>query len=122
MKISILYLLILIFLLITSLNTANAQTKVGIKAGVNFFSVMMRDENGKKINTQSVPGMLVGLTVDIPVAGDIYIQPAAQYSRKGYKQESGGFYGSASNFKVSASYVEVPINLLYRPHLGTGNL
>ncbi|OKS86060.1 hypothetical protein RG47T_1507 [Mucilaginibacter polytrichastri] len=101
---------------------ANAQTKFGIKAGVNFTNVIMKDENGNKTNTQSMPGILLGLTVDIPVAGDFYIQPAAQYSRKGYKQETGGFYGSATNFKVNASYIEVPINLLYKPHLGTGNL
>jgi hypothetical protein len=122
MNIRKLHLFVLLFLLIAAINTANAQTKVGVKAGMNFSSVMMKDENGNKINTQSVPGILLGLTVDIPITGDFYIQPAAQYSRKGYKQETGGFYGSASNFKVSASYIEVPVNLLYKPHLGSGNL
>ncbi|WP_074488806.1 porin family protein [Mucilaginibacter polytrichastri] len=122
MKIRKLHLLILFSVLITTVNMANAQTKFGIKAGVNFTNVIMKDENGNKTNTQSMPGILLGLTVDIPVAGDFYIQPAAQYSRKGYKQETGGFYGSATNFKVNASYIEVPINLLYKPHLGTGNL
>lgn len=122
MKIGNFHLLILLSALTTTVNTAQAQTKVGIKAGVNFSNVMMRDENGNKINTQSVPGILVGITVDIPVAADFYIQPAAQYSRRGYKQETGGFYGSATNFKVNASYIQVPINLLYKPHLGTGNL
>ncbi|RKR83996.1 outer membrane protein with beta-barrel domain [Mucilaginibacter gracilis] len=122
MKITNLHLLILLLVLMAAVNLANAQTKVGIKAGVNFSNVMMKDENGNKINTQSVPGILLGLTVDIPIAGDVYIQPAAQYSRKGYKQENGGFYGSATNFKINASYIEVPINLLYKPRLGNGKL
>ncbi|RKR82907.1 outer membrane protein with beta-barrel domain [Mucilaginibacter gracilis] len=122
MKIKKLHLLISLSTLIAAANTANAQTTVGVKAGVNFSNVMMKDESGNKINTQSIPGMVVGLTVDVPVAGDFYIQPAAQYSRKGYKQETGGFYGSATNFKVNASYIEVPVNLLYKPHVGTGNL
>lgn len=117
-----LHLLLLLISLMGAINITHAQTKIGIKAGVNFSSVMMQDENGNKINTQSVPGMLLGLTADIPVAGSFYIQPAAQYARKGYKQATGGFYGSATNFIVNASYIEVPVNLLYKPHLGTGNL
>ncbi|GAA3974876.1 PorT family protein [Mucilaginibacter dorajii] len=122
MNIRKLYLLILLPALITAVNMANAQTRVGIKAGVNFSNVLMNDENGNKINTQSVPGILLALTVDIPITGNFYIQPAAQYARKGYKQATGGFYGSATNFKVNASYIEVPVNLLFKPHLGTGNL
>ncbi|MGF7036886.1 porin family protein [Mucilaginibacter lappiensis] len=122
MKIRKLHNLILLCVLITAANRVNAQTKVGIKAGVNFSNVTMKDENGNQINTQSVPGILLGLTVDIPVSGNFYIQPAAQYSRKGYKQETGGFYGSASNFKVNASYIELPVSLLYKPRLGGGNL
>lgn len=65
---------------------------------------------------------MLGLTVDIHVAGDFFIQPAAQYSREGYKQETGGFYGTATNFKVNVSYIELPLNLLYKPRLGTGSL
>ncbi|MCC8425005.1 porin family protein [Mucilaginibacter sp. UR6-11] len=122
MKNKKIYLVILLPCLMATLNRAYAQTKVGIKAGLNFSNVLMNDENGNKINTQSVPGILLGLTVDIPVEGNFYIQPAAQYSRKGYKQETGGFYGSATNFRVNASYIQVPVNLLYKPRLGTGNL
>jgi hypothetical protein len=122
MDIRKLHLMILLPILVATINIANAQTKVGIKAGMNFLNVMMNDENGNKIKTQSVPGILLGLTVNIPVTGDFYIQPGVQYSRKGYKQETGGFYGSSTNFKVSASYIEVPINLLFKPRLGAGNL
>jgi hypothetical protein len=111
---------VLLFILMA--NIVNAQTKVGVKAGMNFSNVIMDDENGNKINTQSTPGILLGLTVDIPVTGDLYIQPAVQYSRKGYKQDTGGFYGSGTNFKVNVSYIEMPVNLLYKPRLGTGNL
>lgn len=122
MKNKKLHLLELLLILIASLNIANAQTKVGIKAGVNFSNVIMKDANGKKANTQSMPGILLGLTVDIPVIGDFYIQPAVQYSKKGYQQETGGFYNTATNFKVNASYIEVPLNILYKPRLGPGKL
>lgn len=122
MKNKKLHALILLFTITATINNLNAQTKVGVKAGMNFSNVRMNEENESKANTQSIPGILLGLTVDVPVAHDFYIQPAIQYSRKGYKQKSGGFYGSATNFKVNVSYVEVPVNILYKPHLGAGNL
>lgn len=116
------FLTILFVLLTTASNIIYAQTKVGIKAGVNFSNMMITNENGNKENTQSTPGFLLGLTADIPVTGDLYIQPAILYSSKGFKQETGGFYGSATNFEVKASYIEVPLNMLYKPRLGAGHL
>jgi hypothetical protein len=122
MKNKKLHTLILLFSLAATVNMANAQTKVGVKAGMNFSNVRLNEENESKANTQSIPGVVLGLTVDIPVACDFYIQPAIQYSRKGYKQKTGGFYGTATNFKVNVSYVEVPVNILYKPCVGTGRL
>ena len=116
------FLTILFVLLTTASNIIYAQTKVGIKAGVNFSNMMITNENGNKENTQSTPGFLLGLTADIPVTGDLYIQPAILYSNQGFKQETGGFYGSATNFEVKASYIEVPLNMLYKPRLGAGHL
>lgn len=121
-SIKLAFLTFLFFLLFTTSNLTHAQTKVGIKAGVNFSNVIVENENGNKENTQSIPGMLLGFTVDIPVTGDFYIQPAILYSRKGFEQKTGGFYGSATNFKVKAEYIEVPIIMLYKPRVGTGRL
>ena len=122
MKNNKLYFLIFLFILVATFNITNAQTKVGVKAGVNFSNVIMENENGDKAATQSTPGTLLGLTFDIPITGDLYIQPAALYSRKGFKQQTGGFFGSATNLQVNVSYIEVPLNILYKPRLGAGNL
>lgn len=75
-----------------------------------------------KEDTQSMPGILLGLTVDLPVSSDFYIQPAVQYSKRGFKQKTGGYYGSATNFKVNASYAQLPVNFLYTPKLAGGKL
>lgn len=99
-----------------------AQTKVGIKAGVNFSNVTMKDDGGHKTSTQSMPGLQLGLTADIPVTDDFFIQPGLQYSGKGFKQETGGFYGSASNFEVKASYIELPVYIVYMPIFAGGHL
>lgn len=122
MKNKNLHLPLLLLLLTTACSLVTAQTKVGIKAGANFTNVMVKNENGSKAETQSMPGTLLGLTLDIPIIQDFFIQPGIMYSKKGFKQESGGYNGLANNFKVNASYIELPINFIYKPELGAGKL
>ena len=97
-----------VMVLVTIFNTANAQTKIGVKAGVIFSNVMMKSETGEKVNTQAKPGVDVGLTLDIPLLVAFAIQPGISYSSKGFKQEADGFYGYAINFNVKAEYLEIP--------------
>lgn len=116
------FLTILFVLLTTASNIIYAQTKVGIWAGMNFSNVLMEDENGDKNSTRSIPGFHIGLTVDIPIAADFYLQPAALYSSKGFKQTDSWFSGSGNDLEVTVSYIEVPLNFIYKPQLGSGNL
>ena len=110
------FLTFLFSLLISLSNITYAQTKVGIKAGVNFSNVMMKDEDGNKANTQSMPGIRLGLTADIPVVGDFYIQPAILYSGKGFKQESGGFYGMEDPWTTGQIFCSVMSSLASCPY------
>ena len=111
-----------ILLLMTICVPAYAQTKVGLQAGVNFAGVTAENESGSKETTRSVPGIRLGLTADIPVVSNFYVQPGIFYASKGFKQAKGGYYGLANNFKVKVSYVELPVNILYKPKLATGRL
>ncbi len=52
----------------------------------------------------------------IPVAQDFYIQPGVLLSTKGATSEDN------SDVKIKLSYIEIPINLLYKPVLGDGKL
>lgn len=106
----------------TLFNVAHAQTKIGLKAGVSFSNIREKDEAGQKSSTQFMPGAQVGLTVDIPLSGNIYLQPAFVYADRGFKQAKGGFYGTADGVEVDVSYIEVPILLLYKPKIGKSNL
>jgi carbohydrate-binding DOMON domain-containing protein len=116
-----LQLLLLIVALISQINIVKAQTKIGIKAGMNFSNVIMKDEDGNQTATQSMPGFHVGANVEIPIADDFYIQPGVLYSTKGFKQKENGFAYS-TNFRATASYIEVPVNVLYKPKLAAGRL
>ncbi len=116
-----LYALILLLFLVATLNIAKAQTRIGVRTGMNFSNAIMKMENGEKGETELISGFHLGLTVDVPIAGDFYVQPAALYSTKGFKQIGAGF-GYSNNFKADVSYLEVPVNLLYKPKLAGGNL
>lgn len=113
---------LMLIVLLSSFSIAKAQTKFGIKAGLSFSNVTDKAENGDKASTQSLPGLHMGLTADVSLAGEFYIQPALLYVRKGFKQENGGFFGSATNFEVKADYIELPVNILYKPKMGSGRL
>ncbi len=64
----------------------------------------------------------MGLTTDIPLAAHFYLQPAVLYSGKGFKQTNSWFSGSGNEIKVTVSYIEVPLNLIYKYKWASGNL
>jgi len=116
------FLPVFLLILIAASNTTNAQTKVGIRAGLNSSNVLMEEENSDGNSTKSIPGFHIGLTVDIPLAANFYLQPAVLYSSKGFKQTNNWFSGSDNDIKVTASYIEVPLNFIYKHKLASGNL
>ena len=89
------------------LQTANAQTKVGLRAGTNCSSLNVKDGAGQKRATQSVSGVQVGLTADIPLFGRFYVQPGLLYANRGFKEEMSSTLGYGVNFEVKANYVEL---------------
>jgi len=102
--------------------TTNAQIKVGLRAGVNFSNLNYKDETDKKATTQSVPGIQIGLTADIPLVENFYVQPGLMYADRGFKEETGSSLGYGVNFEVKANYFEIPVTFLYKPKLGSGKL
>jgi hypothetical protein len=109
-------------LLIVALSTtvfalgAKAQDKVtyGVRAGVNFTNLNGKI-GGTDIDTKIKPGFNIGVNAEIPIAPDFYVQPGVLFTTKGAKEKQG-------DAKINVSYVEVPINLLYKPTLGNGKL
>lgn len=122
MKIKILQLSVLMLSIFAAQQTAIAQTKIGLRAGMTFSSLNVQDEADHKIVTQSVPGIQIGLTADIPLIGSFYIQPGLLYANRGFKEETTGFLAYRVNFEVKASYIEIPVTFLYKPSLGSGKL
>jgi hypothetical protein len=98
--------------------TSKAQVSFGLRAGVNFQNLTGEEANGKDLDNKLKTGFHIGVNAELPVAPDFYIQPGLLFSTKGAKQEVTG----SDDVKSNISYVELPINFLYKPALGPGKL
>ena len=95
--------------------TTTTGTTFGIRAGVNLQNINGKDMSGNKLKNDITTGFNVGVNAEIPIGVDSYIQPGVLYSTKGAKWEG-------TDQKVHLSYIEVPVNFLYKPLLGTGHM
>jgi hypothetical protein len=96
--------------------TAQQKTTFGIRAGVNFQNINGKDPDGDDLDLKLKPGFNIGVNAEIPVATDFYVQPGVLFSTKGAKDKDD------DDIKINLSYIEVPINFVYKPTLGTGKL
>ncbi|HWK99806.1 MAG TPA: outer membrane beta-barrel protein [Parapedobacter sp.] len=101
---------------------AGAQTTVGIQAGVNFSSISIVNAAGERQHTEMIPRLQAGIAVDIPLAMGLYLQPAAMYVGKGFKQDGAWLADADKEFRAAVSYVEIPVTLRYKKWIGIGNL
>jgi Outer membrane protein beta-barrel domain len=112
------------FLILATLFTGSlyAQTMVktapgttfGLRVGANFFTINGKTINNNDLDNKLLPGFHAGINAEIPAGAGFYVQPGVLYSMKGAKFND--------NSKVRLGYIEVPVNLIYKPLLGTGNM
>lgn len=96
--------------------TAFSQTTFGIRGGVNFTNINGRDALDNKLENKLRTGFNAGVNVEIPVGTDFYLQPGVLFTTKGANAD-----GNSDDY-ISLSYVEIPVNFLYKPALGTGRI
>ncbi len=97
------------------------RTTFGFRAGVNWQNFNGKDENGNMLSNQLVTRFHGGVNVEIPVAVDFYIQPGLLYATKGSLRKTMQ-NDQPLHATATIGYVEMPVNLLYKPLLGTGHL
>jgi hypothetical protein len=103
-------------LLMAHAGFAQTKTSFGIRAGVNFQNLTGEDMDGDDLDFKLKTGFHIGLDVDIPIASEFYFRPGVLFSTKGAKFDDG------DDTKLNLSYIEVPLNFVYKPTLGTGKL
>src|SRR5688572_13915466 len=89
-------------------------TTFGIRAGVNFQNINGKDASGNDLDNNVLTGFHGGVNAENPVGYGFYIQPGILYSMKGSK--------GTNDSKIKLNYIEVPVNFIYKPVLGSGNL
>lgn len=93
----------------------NGRVTFGILGGVNFQNLTGQGHSGDKLANNLLTGYHAGFNIQMPIGPEFYFQPGLLYSLKGAKNTSG-----ALNTTTKLSYIEMPLNLVYRGKLGRG--
>lgn len=110
--------IVVIFLFSLTVATAQRQagkTSFAVLGGVNFQNLTGKDYAGDKLDNNLITGFHVGANVQIPIVPEFYFQPGILFSTKGGKHE-----GNSVTSTTSLSYIEVPLNFMYKGLLGSG--
>jgi len=123
MKIKI---LTVIGLAVLSVTAMKAQVSFGVEAGPNFQNMVGKDSDGDKVTNGLLVGFHVGVTAGIPIAPDFLFQTGLLFSQKGSKNNEGLIplkaAGGDYNTTTRISYIELPLNLLFKPQFGGGHI
>jgi hypothetical protein len=98
---------------------SKAQVSYGIRAGISLQNLDSKWPNGDDRNYENKTGFHVGATAEMHIISDFYFQPGVLFSTKGARLEN---VFLANEIKISISYIEVPVNFLYKPAFGPGKL
>lgn len=96
-----------------------AKTSFAILGGVNFQNLNGKDADGDKLDYNLLLGYHGGVNLQIPVAPEFYVQPGLMLSTKGAKNTNDIEMALAT--RVRLSYLEMPINFVYKAVLGNGH-
>jgi hypothetical protein len=118
-KTKIVFLFAMLFATVAAFSQQLGKTTIGVRAGVNFQNLNGKDENDDKLSNDLKVGFNVGVNAEMPIAQDFYVQPGLLYSTKGARVKD---INGDEDAKLNIAYLEIPINLLYKPALGQGRL
>ncbi|KAF5047729.1 Outer membrane protein beta-barrel domain protein [anaerobic digester metagenome] len=106
----------LIALLLLSAGSLSAQTAFGVKGSFDLFNMTVKDDDGDRVETKMIPTFDAGVFAEIPVADEFYLRPELLFAQKGSR------YDNIIETTTRISYLELPINFLYKGALSGGNV
>ena len=101
--------------LILAQNEGKVKTGFAVLGGANYQNLTGKDFNGDKLSSTGIIGFHAGVNAQIPIVPQFYFQPGLLFSTKGSKITDGDVTG-----KYNLSYIELPLNLVYKSQLGNG--
>lgn len=93
----------------------NKSVTLAILGGLNFQDMIGTDAFGDKLENEIIIGYHAGINIQIPLTATIFFQPGLLYSTKGAENKA-----SISTFKLS--YIEMPLNVVFKGDLGKGKI
>jgi len=118
MKARLISFTVILFLSVTMVmaqNTEKSKTSFAILGGINLQNLNGKDISGDKLENNLLIGYHAGLNIQVPIVPGFYFQPGILFSTKGAKSKS-----SISKSSTRLSYIEMPLNLVYKGKLGNG--
>lgn len=103
------------FCLLVTATYSQAQIKLGPKVGLNL-STMTLKYAGYGMSPETMIGFNVGIISEITIKGNFVLQPGILFSTKGSKYSVSGY-----DMSISPSFIEIPVNGLYKIDLGSAN-
>lgn len=93
-------------------------TKFGLSGGVNLQTLYGSRYDGGDLDYKLIVGYQAGVNAIMPIGTDFFFNPGILFSVKGARQEI------LENTKrtTTLAYLELPLNILYRPQLGDGHI
>ena len=99
--------------------TAQAQFRLGVAGGAGLSNQRVNASQGSVYSSNNMEGYHFGLASDVNVAGNFYLQTQLLFSRKGSIHLS---TLHEQDTRIRLSYVEVPVNVVYKLDLGFGKV
>ncbi len=121
MKRTISMLMIATVLFVIETKAQDSKPTFGIRFGGHLTKITGKDSQGNPLEQDLKLGAGIGVNIELPIAPNFYFQPGLLFSNKGSKITE---IRNATTVTSTAyiTYVEVPLNVMYKPQLGTGNL
>ena len=107
-----------LFISILSAKYSSAQTTFSIKTGINLSTLAVKEADFE-VDNSSIIGIPIGISADIKFYKSLYLQPSVYLSNKGYKSSNFRF---GNDFKAKVSYLELPVNFIYKHDIKSNNL
>lgn len=107
--------LTILFFTSAALQAQDDKLRFSVLGGLNLQNINGKDFDGDKLENKLLPGFHAGVNVIANIAPDFYFQPGLLFSTKGAKDDG-------SDTRIMISYIELPLNLLYRADLGEGKI
>lgn len=103
---------------------AHSQTNTisfGMQGGISMQTFNGKDSNGDKLELNQVPRFNVGVVLEVPLVPEFYFQSGLLFTTKGAKSDN-QFLGLDMSAEYNISYIELPLNFVYKATLGNGQV